>query len=509
MPRQEQKQSTTQKVIKNTFYNFIATIIAQVGGLIFVILVARILFPEMFGIYSLALTIILTIATFTDLGLNATVIRYLSDSLKSKTQKANVEARSRLSFLFKFKILLTAIVALLLFLLSDIISIYIFNKPPLSLPLKIGAVYLFILSLKDFFSSIFYAIQKINYSATAELVFQVLRIVLVVLFLQFYKNVSSIFIGLTIALFITFIFLYFALSKKYNFLIKGEKIKLKPEEKKRMFGFFGWLTVSSISLIFFMHIDTFMLGIFLPADFVGYYNAIIGLIGSVIALVLFSSALLPVFTQLEQGKLERGFRKVFHYTSMIAIPAAFGLAFIAVPAVQVIFGHSYVPQQYTLAIIITSALLSFLAIESAYTSIFSTVFQAKEKPKIPAILIIISTIVNIILSYIFIRICIAIRPEYGLIAVALATVIARYGNLIALSILTKREHLGVNVSSIIKPLIASIIMLAFLFIFDYFINLNILTGIIMIILAALIYLLVMFAIKGVTKEDFKILYSLK
>jgi len=507
MPEQ---QTTTQKVLKNTSYNLLLTIISKIGGLIFTIIVARFLFPELFGIYSIALTVILTIATFTDLGINSTLIRYLAESLKIKTNKTKQEARSRFSFLFNFKIILTAIVALLLFLLAEIIAVYVFNKPLLTLPLRIGAVYLFIISLQGFFSSVFYSLQKVNYSAIAEAIFQVLRIALVLVFFKFYSSVDSIFVILTIAIFISFVFLYIVISKNYDFLMGGPKFKLNKSEKSRLLSFFGWLTISSISLVFFVHIDTFMLGIFLPAEFAGYYNSIVSIIGAVSAFVAFGSVLLPVFTQLEQGKLERGFKKVFHYTAMVAIPAAIGLAYVTVPAVQVIFGPAYVPASYKLVITITSALLSFLIIEIAFTSILSALFQAKEKPKIPALLVLIATITNIILNYIFIKIGITIGPEYGLIAVALATVIARYGNLIALSIITKKENkMMASASSIIKPLIASIIMLAFLFVFDYFVNLNILTGIIMIILAALVYLLVMFAIKGITKEDLKILYSLK
>jgi O-antigen/teichoic acid export membrane protein len=411
--------------------------------------------------------------------------------------------------LFKFKILLTAIVALLLFLFSDIISVHIFNKPLLALPLKIGAVYLFVMSLKDFFSSIFYAVQKINYNAAAELIFQVLRIILVVLFLQFYKNVSSVFVALAIALFISAVFLYFALSKRCDFMIKGRKEKLEPEERRRLLGFFGWLTISSISLIFFMHIDTFMLGIFLPAEFVGYYNAIVGLVGTAIALVSFSAVLLPTFTQLEKGKLGRGFRKVFHYTSMIAIPAAIGLAFVAVPAVQFIFGHTYVPQQYRLAITIAAALLSFLAIETALTAVYASLFQAKEKPKIPSVLILMATAVNIILNYVFIKIGISMKPEYGLIAVALATVIARYGNLMALACLTKKEFkMKTGAGSVIKPLISSLVMLGFLFAFARLVALNVWTGIAMVVLAVLVYFGVMLLIKGIKKEDFELLKNL-
>ncbi|MEM4152962.1 MAG: flippase [Candidatus Pacearchaeota archaeon] len=497
--------TTTQKVLKNSIYNFLATIVSRVGGLIFTIIIARLLFPDLFGIYSLALTIILTIATFADLGLNATLIRYLAESLKLKTSKAKIEARSRVCFLFNFKIILTTIFALLLFLFAEIISIYIFNKPSLVLPLKLGAIYLMIISLQGFFSSISYALQKINYNLIAETIFQILRIILVLTFFLLYKTVEMVFISLTIALFISFLFLYFILFKKYRFLIKGKKIKLEKQEKQRLLSFFGWLTISSISLVFFTHIDMFMLGIFLPAEFVGYYNVIISIMTSISALVAFGSVLLPVFTQIEEGKLERGFIKVFKYVSLVAFPAAIGLAYIIVPAIKIIYGQAYVPLKYSLAITITAVLLSLIVIEAALTVVFSSLFQAKEKPKILSILIIIATIFNVILNYVLIKIGISIAPEYGLIGVALATFVTRYGNLIALSIFAKTKlNIKTKINLVIKPFIASAIMLCFIFVFNYFVAMSIFTGILMIIAAALIYVIVVFAIKGMTQEDFKI-----
>lgn len=500
------KNNTTKKVLKNTFYSFLATIVSRIGALIFTIIIARLLFPDLFGIYNLALTIILTIATFTDLGINTTVIRYLSDSLKTKSKNAEKEARSRTYFLLNFKIILTTFFALLLFLFSKIIAIYIFHKPLLVLPLKLGSIYLFVVSLQGFFASVFYALQRIDYNVIAETIFQVLRIVLVFVFFIFYKTVGLVFIALTIAFFISFIFLLFVILKKYSFLLVGKKIKLEKEEKKRLVSFFGWLTILSISLIFFTHIDTFMLGIFLPAEFVGYYNAIISIVTSVAALVAFGSVLLPTFTQLEEQKIERAFQKVFKYISFVAVPAAIGLAFIVVPMIKIIYGQAYLPLQYSFAITVASIILSFVVIETAFTAIYSALFQAKEKPKIPSLLIIVAAIANIILNYVFIRIGIAIAPEYGLIAVALATVITRYGNLIALAIISKKKfNVKVKATSIIKPLIASLAMLVFLFVFDYFVTMSIFTAILMIIAAALIYFLIMILIKGIKKEDFKLL----
>lgn len=497
-----QKENLKQKVLRNVFYNFLASLAGRIGALIFTIIVARTLFPELFGIYSLALTIILTIATFTDLGINATLTRYLAESLKRKQKEKVEEARARLAFLFNFKIFFTTVIAFLLFLLSKKIAIHIFNKSLLILPLQIGAIYLFIISLHGFLNSIFYAIQKLKYSVLAEIIFQISRISLVLIFFLFYKNVGTVFIALSIALFLSCAFLFFVLSTKYSFLIKGKKQELKAEEKKRLLSFFSWLTISSISLIFFAHIDTFMLGIFLPAEFVGFYNAIFAIVGSVAAFVAFGSVLLPVFTQLEQNRIESGFKKVFKHVAIIAIPAAIGLAYIMLPAIRIIYGQSYVPIQYKVAIAITSALLSLLVTESAFTAIYSALFQAKEIPKIPAILIVIVTIGNIILNYAFIKIGISIAQQYGLVGVAAATLTTRYTNLIALAILAKKKlKIKTEASALIKPLAASAIMLGFLFIFDWLVTMSIFTGILMIFAAALIYFIVMFLIKGIKKED--------
>ena len=103
-----------------------------------------------------------------------------------------------------------------------------------------------------------------------------------------------------------------------------------------------------------------------------------------------------------------------------------------------------------------------------------------------------------------------IKPEYGLIGAAAATFISRYIFLGSLMILSKKKlKISPNKISFIKPFLASLVMLAFLFIYDYFVALNIFTGIIMILLAIVIYFTVMFAIKGIKKEDFKLIKILK
>ena len=501
------KESLTKKVLRNTFFNFLTTIIGRIGGLVFSIIVARTLFPELFGIYSLALAIILTVVTFTDLGLSATITRYLSDSLAKRRKR---EARSRVRFLLNFRLLLTLFFALIIFIFSNIIAISIFKKPLLILPLQLGSLYIIVASLVGFFQSVFIGLQKLKYNSIAEAISQFLRIIFVIILFLFLKTVGMVFVALIISLFISLLFFYLILSKKYLYLLKG---KIIPVERKRLLKFFSFLSISSISFVFFIHTDVFMLGYFLPSEFVGFYSAIFSITITIAALFIsLGSVFLPAFTQIQLNyqRLKRGFGKVFHYSSLLAIPAAIGLAYVAIPFLQIIYGQAYVPIQYKLTLIITAAILSFLVFEACLSALYLSLFASKESTKLPAFIMLGATIINIALNYILISSLIKINIEYGLIGAALATIISRYFYLFFLTIYAKKKlKITPKLSSIFKPLISAIVMLTFLFIFDYFVPLNLARGIAMAIIAMLIYFAFMFLIKGIKKEDLKILKLLR
>lgn len=67
-----------RNVLKNSIYNSSGIFIGNVAGLILAVILARLLGPELHGIYYLALSVGLLLQVFTDLGVNATLIRYIS-----------------------------------------------------------------------------------------------------------------------------------------------------------------------------------------------------------------------------------------------------------------------------------------------------------------------------------------------------------------------------------------------------------------------------------------------
>jgi stage V sporulation protein B len=228
----------------------------------------------------------------------------------------------------------------------------------------------------------------------------------------------------------------------------------------------------------------------LPAEYIGFYRASYNIVVAIAGLTSITGVLFPVFTQLEGGDLNNAFQKVFKYSAILSFPCAFGLAFIAEPFVKVIYGIEYQPAVYPLYA------LSFLIITSA-TDFFGTMFNAKEKPEYPAMAIIVSMTLNVILNYFLIL-------RFGMIGAAIATVISTYFNFFLLGILSKRVlDIFPALSSIYKPLFSSLVMVAFLYLTPR--PDTIWIGMGEILMAGIIYISIMFLIRGIGKEDIKYL----
>ena len=474
-----------RKVLKNTAFNSSSIIISGIGGLVFTVILARLLHPEFFGVYHLALSVALVMLTFADLGVNRTMTRYVSYALGKND---NTLARSFFRYLLKIKFLFALLTSLALIILAKPLSIYIFHKPYLFLPLEIVGILIFFFSFMDFLDGTFVALQKFQYSAVRSLIYEISRLSIIPLFILLGYSVSGALVGLTLSVIVVVVFLFFFLAKRYSYLFKGETIKI---ERRRILRFLGYLTFSTlVAGLFFLHVDAIMLGILMDVDDVGFYKAAFSIVATFIGLVSATSVLFPVFTQLEGDELSNAFGKVFRYLSMFAFPCAFGLAFMANPLILVMYGAEYLPAVlpfYALCLLILIVPMDF----------FRILFESQEKPEYPAKITVISSGLNIVLNYFFIL-------RFGVMGAAIATLIARYFGSFTLGILSKTS-LGIfpRFDSIYKPLFSSFVMFGFLYLLPS--PKTFLGGIVGIIFAAIIYVSVMFLIKGINKEDIKYL----
>ncbi len=489
-------KSLTRQAIENSTYSFFINLTSKAGGLIFTILLARMLMPELFGLYALVLSIIMTIATFTDLGINTALSRYLADSL-AKGKRYESEARSRARFFFNLKILLSFGVSILLFLLAPLISTLIFKKAEMITPLQIGSLYLFVMALQGFFGTMFYPLRKLKYNLFSEIIFQIVKIGMFLLLMSLYRQLSTVFWVFIISTAVSGIFYFTTLTIKRKSLFFGKTI---PIEKRKITIFMGWAVLFSSLVPLVTYINTFILGLFVANEFLGYYSVIFSLVLPISTFISFNAVFLPIFTEIKKERLLRGFKKVVKYSCIFGVPASIGLAFIILPIIRVFYGSNYVPVLYYIPILITSILICLLIIEEILVMNYISLFIAKEKMKVPTTVLALNLLFNIILAFVLIKVALPFGQQWALVAIAISIFLTRYLLMFSFAILAKKQlNIKIIKKDIFIPLGASLIMLAFLFIFNKLLNPGLALTIIMVILAAAVYFISLFFIERLSK----------
>jgi len=488
------KENIKKNALKNSSWNFLATLSNRIGGLIFTIILARFLLPENFGVYSIVISVAMIFFTFADLGVNGSLVRYLSFSLAKEKSKAPSYYR----YLLKLKLIFALIASVALLIFAYPIAFSIYKNPALFQPIIVCALYIFVLSFENFYSQLFYASEHVKYMSIKEFLHQSVRIILA--FFVFYFVTSSYqIIGIIMALILTtlvmIIFVIYYTSKLIPNIYKKPKQDI---DKKRIRKFLGFLTIASISSVFFSYIDSLMLGFFTPAEFVGYYRASFSLVFGVIGLASFSNLIfLPVFTKLKKEQTCRVLNSAFKYISLVSIPAVFGVFILGKYFVKILYGQSYLPASLSLQF------LSFLIFPAVSIGLFLSLFSAEEKPQIFAKLIIISSIINIILNYVLIKSFLSISPIWATAGAAIATLISWIFYFISSVYAIKKDiHISLSLKPVVKPLIASILMsAAILLIMHKISDINLFTGALIIAIGFLIYCFLIFVLDKELKNE--------
>jgi len=490
------------QILKNSFWNFLATLINRGGSLIFTILLARILLPEGFGIYSIVMSVAVILITLANLGVNSTLTRYVSYAIKNKYKAANY-----FRYLFKIKSILTFLVAFILIFLSKTIALHIFHQPLLYYPFLIASIYIIFLSFESFFTSLLYAFKNVKTISAKEFLSNTLKIL--ILIVLFYTISSELYIiGAISSMSIAFLFsislMVYVVSKKYKFIFKKSKTKI---DKKRILNFLFYMGLVSISVTLFSYIDVLIMGLFvIDFSFIGFYRAAFSLVFSIGGLLIFSNVLYPVFTQLKKKELQSAFNKSVKYISIFIIPTIFGLIVLSKYIIRLMYGYDY------LLAAIPFAILSFLIVEMTIGNLFLMLLSAREKPKSFTKHLLFILILNIILDYIVIMLFKDISLTLVISGVACATVISRLSYSVILYFIIKKElKVKIYLTNFTKPLIASLVFSVILIYLNSTIigDLNLIIGFMEIIGGAIIYALCLIILRGISLSEIRDIFKLR
>ncbi len=491
------EENLTLQTTKNAGWNSAISLITKFGGLIFTIILARMLTPEFFGVYNLVLSIVIIALVFTDAGVNNTLLRYLSEYI----DKNKSISRSYFRYLWKIKFILVILVILILALISNILAVNFFQKPIILVPLLFSLIYIASLSFTNFFKSIFYALKDLRKVFFLETLFELSKIIFVFLVLHFLSNefaVAGIFVALSFSFLLVFFLITILLWKKKGIFF-GE---VSNVPRKRILHYLGPMTIVSISLTVLASVDTIMLGRFVDAENIGYYRVALSMIFSITPFFAFTNVLLPVLTRFH-GKTEIAFEKISRYLIMLTLPATLGVLIIARYFIVAIYGGKYLPATLPLYS------LAFLIIIYPLSNLYTIIFQSKEKTSALLKFVSMTLVMNIFLNYILIKYFLNFSQEYAIFGAGLATLSSNFFYFLFLATVSKNKfQTKIPGRFFIKSLFAGAVMSAFLLYYQYYFDMNIYLGIIEIIIGAGIYFVILFLVKGIKKEDFELVKNL-
>ncbi len=478
--------------IKGSTYNLISLLASKFGGLLFTVIIARMLLPELFGIYSLVLSIATLFIAFADLGIDNAFLRYMSHSIGRKDEKAS---RGNFRYIFKIKSVLILSSVVVLFVISKYLSYSIYKLPILFYPLLFSCLWIVFDSFRAFFWNIFIAAKDFKFPVFFDASFQSLKILFSVFALLIFTDsmkVSGIFIAFFLSSIFTFILMSSILLKKYKPFLLGEK---RRTDKSRINSYWKFMAFATVSLAFFGSVDILMLGKFVPFEYLGYYRAAMSLTLTLASLLSLSWAFFPIFTQIKGSRFQRGFNKVIRYILMFSVPLIAAMIFLGKYFIKVIYGNEYLlgtlPMYFLSILIVTTPLIG----------LYSIIFQSKEKPKIVSNSVLLSLILNISLNALAIFLFRG-NPMSTIIGVSIATSVSRIFLLGLLAFYSKKEFdFKIRGIGLKAPIFSTIIMSLFLFLFNRFVDINFFFGVIEVILSIVIYFSCLFIFKGINKDD--------
>jgi O-antigen/teichoic acid export membrane protein len=398
--------------IKNSIFQFSTSVVSKGGSLLFTAILARMLMPEIFGLYTLSLSTIMIFAAFSDLGIGRALIRYISKN-KDNSKKAG----AYVLYIRSLKIRLTVLASLMLLSSSFFLAKYYYQKP-IFYALVAGALYLSCTSFMGFVVGLFQARNNFRYPFYKEIFFQTIRLVLIPLVILFLISHSievllgAVFLVLGICFFLSILFLFPKIKKYPN-------VALDSSEKKEVIRFILPLSATALSGLFFGSIDVIMLGRFVESSYLAYYQAAFALLSSAGALIPFSAAFFPLFSRLKDSKLSLALKKSLFFTFSLALLAVVFTFILAPFIVRLIYGAEYLPA------ILILRFLSVLLIVDSLNAIYSSYFVSQAKNMTLAKILLSVTFLNIILNFFLIRYFLQFSMFQATLGAATATILSR------------------------------------------------------------------------------------
>ncbi len=469
--------NTVQRIAKNTGILFSAQIIAFLLAFFYTIYIARYLGPEGFGILSFALSLVLIMGIFTDLGLSTLLTREVS---RDKSLQYDF-----LGNLIPIKAVLSVIVYAILIIIANSGG----YSPQTVKVIYITGLYMLFTNFSNIFFALFQAYEKMEYHAISLLINNLL--ILVGTFYGISHGFDAAGFAFLYFLASLMVLIYCIIISIWKFFIPKISFDMKFWKTALKIAF--PLTIATIFSTIAFRVDTILLELLQGSTAVGWYSAAFKLVEFLNFIpAVYTGAIFPVLSKFHfssKESLKIVSKKSFKYMFILGLPIAAATTILAPDLILLFYQSSYNQSTLALQILIWSVPSLFLS------SVFSVVFISINKPNILVKTTLISMIFNIGMNLILI-------PIFSYVGASIITVsTAILSNILCFYYFSRLDN-KIHLKSIfLKPMLSTILMSVLMLLLD--VNFYLL-----IIIAVISYLILLFIFRTFSDDDYNIFKQL-
>ncbi len=427
-----------------------STVISSVGT----IFIARLLGSDLYGLYTVVLTVPALISTFRDWGVNSAMIRF---GAQYRAEGRSEEIRSLFVTGIIFEIILGLVLSAIGFGLSDFLATTLWNRPAIAPLIQIASFSILAGGLVNAATAAFTGIERMELNSIMLISQSIIKTLIIIGLVVLGLGTLGATVGYTVgylvagAIGVALVgYVYKSLPKPYT-----NKLEIRAYISS-MLQYGVPISIAAIIGGFQTQFYSFLLPIYYATD-----NIIIGNYGVAVSFsVLISffatpitTMLFPAFSKLDPKKDRETLKNVFQfsikYASLLVVPVAAIIICLSEPAVSTLFGNTYASAPLFLA------LLSITYMYTAFGSLSTgNLINGQGYTKVNLYLTILTAAVGFPMGYVLIM-------NFGVIGLIATTLMVGLPSIFGALIFTNRRF-GVSVDwiSTAKILLSSAVTAA-------------------------------------------------
>jgi O-antigen/teichoic acid export membrane protein len=426
-------ENTGQKVARASVLILLSRILIK--GLYFIktVILARLLFPDDFGLFGLATLAMTFLNIFFQYGFQSALIH----------QKDNL--KKYLNVAWSYNLLSNIVMAGVLFFIAAPLAGDFFHNQNVIPLVKALSIVILIAGFENFGVLIFQKEFQFNRKFFYDVLSVFFEIAAVLTAAYFFRNAWALLLG-------TIGRNFFSVLLSYHLSPFRPRLDFDLKAIKHLFNYGKWITLSGMVGFLASQGDNLTIGRMLDAHQLGLYQVAFALGMLPVAEVagVFSDILFPLFAKVQNNfqLLKEYFIKIFRIVFAAIIPAAAGIYILADEIVKFVYSAKWIGVAPILRIIVV------FSIFEAFKTIINPLFLGIGKPKITTLLLVVK--LTVMFSLIF-----ALVKNFGVIGVAWA-VFAGSLSAQVVSFFIMRSTINLGVRGFLKilslPVISSAIM---------------------------------------------------